>query len=209
MRVDPERKTPTWVEVIEAAVRKQLLQVFTIMPGKVVSYDFDSDRATVQPLLKRIYRADQAAVNLPLVTEVPVCFGSLGKSKIRFPVNIGDEGELHFQMRSIDLWLTKGGLVDPEDNRRHSIADATFWPGLRSEGQVVKSRGRKNALEILNDKMMIEMLPSGKITIKDLSSGNEFLDLVSQILDGLLTESFIFNKATFASIKSKLDKMKG
>lgn len=208
-KIQPDRRTPSWIEVIEAAVEKRLCNVFTQMPGKIVAYDFNTYRATIQPSLQRVYRADEAVVNLPLVQEVPICWESMSTSLIRHPVKVGDEGMIEFQMRSIDGWKTRGGTIDPQDNRKFSIADATFWPGLRPDGQRVPARGRAIAMELRNDKMMIELLPSGKIAIKNLATGDELLDLISQLIDSLIGESMIFNKATLVLIKTALTKMKG
>jgi hypothetical protein len=47
------------------------------------------------------------------------------------PVEVGDTGLLVFADDSLDIWLSKGGLVDPLDDRHHALSDAVFIPGLR------------------------------------------------------------------------------
>lgn len=47
------------------------------------------------------------------------------------PVAKGDTGLLIFCDSSLDVWLARGGLVDPLDDRHHSLSDAVFIPGLR------------------------------------------------------------------------------
>jgi len=47
------------------------------------------------------------------------------------PVAVGDTGLLVFCDGSLDVWLSKGGLVDPLDDRHHALSDAVFIPGLR------------------------------------------------------------------------------
>jgi hypothetical protein len=47
------------------------------------------------------------------------------------PVAVGDTGLLVFADDSLDVWLSKGGLVDPLDDRHHALSDAIFIPGLR------------------------------------------------------------------------------
>lgn len=46
-------------------------------------------------------------------------------------VSVGDTGLLVFCDDSLDVWLSKGGLVDPLDDRHHALSDAVFVPGLR------------------------------------------------------------------------------
>lgn len=47
------------------------------------------------------------------------------------PVAVGTTGLLVFCDDSLDVWLSKGGLVDPLDDRHHALSDAVFIPGLR------------------------------------------------------------------------------
>jgi hypothetical protein len=47
------------------------------------------------------------------------------------PVSVGDTGLLVFADGSLDVWLARGGVVDPLDDRHHALSDAVFIPGLR------------------------------------------------------------------------------
>src|SRR6185295_14810444 len=44
----------------------------------------------------------------------------------------GDEVMLVFCDKSIDAWQSEGGEQDPDDARRHHLADAVAYPGLHN-----------------------------------------------------------------------------
>jgi hypothetical protein len=99
----------------------------------VTSYDAGKRRASVQPLIRRGY-LDEAGKRqtelLPIVNNVPVVFLGSGGARIKFPVRPGDTVLLLFAEASLDLWLAKGGEVDPGDDRRFSLSDGIAIPGL-------------------------------------------------------------------------------
>ncbi len=121
-------------DVFAAAMDARLAGVFTAMPGEVQSYDPISQAVDVQPLVQTGYIGQdgtRATERTPLVPHVPVLFPGAGGFSITWPLKQGNTGLLIFCNCSIDKWLTLGGEVDPEDDRRHCIADAVFIPGLR------------------------------------------------------------------------------
>lgn len=213
---EERKETPSWTKVIQDMVDKQLMDTHTAMPATVVSYDYDKNLAVVQPALKRKFKKDPAAVSLPLITNVPVCFPRMGKGHIRFPVNAGDEGAVVFQERSIDRWLSLGGAVDPEDSRKHHLSDAIFFPGLTSQVNVMSSKAKKTSLEIKNDKGWIEIMPNGRFKV---TNGSEELfetlvQLVQAILDSRTNTIFgpqplIHIQDHFRVVLAKLEKLKG
>lgn len=203
-------ETRSMAQMLKDAIDARLLEVHTAMPAAITSYDRGTNLAIVQPLLKRKYVDEDAAVNLPTISNVRVMHPTSagGSAHVRLPIKTGDEGQLVFNERSIDLWLEEGGLVDPEDNRRFSLSDAVFYPGLTSKGNVLSSAGGANSLELKNDKMLIEMLPSGKVKIKN-TLGASFLTQFDQLLTSLLGEPFIVNKGTISTIKALHATLKG
>ncbi len=128
-------RTPTLQSVIRAHVAAGLSDVNVALPGRVESYDSSRQRAVVQPLIRRGYAdesGDRQAESLPAIAEVPVMFPGSGDFSIDWPVARGDTGLLVFASASLDRWLALGGEeVDPEDDRRHALTDAVFYPGLR------------------------------------------------------------------------------
>lgn len=204
---DARQLTPDFYQAMRQIIEQEFLDVFTAMPGQVSSYDDATKLAVVQPTLQVKYRDEAAAKNRPLISNVPVIFPKMGKAHVRFPVNPGDEGLVIWSQRSIDTWLANGGVVDPGDNRKFDYSDAFFLIGATSQTNILETKGAATSAEFVNDKMVIEILPSGKIKIKNDTA--ELLDLIDQQLTALLGEPFVFNKAALTAIKQALATLKG
>lgn len=122
--------TPGLGQLIYEIVKYTLGEVNTAIPARVLEYDPEERRASVQPTVKRRYK-DGSVVSRAPITDVPVVFPSAGGGTITFPVKPGDTVLLIFSQRSIDRWVqSEGGEVDPLDNRKHDISDAIAIPGL-------------------------------------------------------------------------------
>ncbi len=214
--------TPKMTEVLRQAIEQRICDLYTSMPGEIAEYDINTGLCTVKPLLKRKYVAETNSIELPLIANVPVCFPRMGKSRLRLPVTIGDEGEIRWQMRSIDIWLKTGGTVDPVDPRKFNIADATFWPGLTSQANKPVLNGAATSLVLENDKGFIEVTPSGKFKI---TNGTEevlaiIVDTLTEMIDEMNEQgnndftNTIFgpqqpvNFAAYNSLKTKYEALK-
>lgn len=121
-------------EVIKAAVEKGVADFRVMVPARVERYDVTLGQVDAAILLKDRYEDENGDVIVePLapVTNVPVAFPGGGGMRITFPIAVGDTGYLLFADRSLDVWLSTGGMVDPQDDRMHHASDAIFVPGLR------------------------------------------------------------------------------
>lgn len=130
----PRRNTPSLAAVLRGALDARLADVRVSLPGIVRSYDAGTQRADVQPAIRDGYldeAGDRQTEDLPIVAEVPVVFPGAGSASITWPLAAGDEVLLVFSSSSLDRWLSRGGVVDPEDDRRHDLTDAVAIPGLR------------------------------------------------------------------------------
>lgn len=126
--------TPTWTRVLTDCIDARLSDVHTSIPGRVESYDSSTQRASVQPLLKRGYEDEEGERQveiLPVIQDVPIVFPGSGSYADTFPISKGDIVLLVFMENSIDRWLSVGGLIDPSDDRRFALSDAVAIPGLR------------------------------------------------------------------------------
>jgi hypothetical protein len=177
------------------------------MPGKVVKYDRTTNRAEIQPQLKRKFVTQPQAQDLPVLSEVPVLQARGTDAYVRLPIQVGDTGLLIFCERSIDLWLERGESVDPLDRRRHSLSDAVFLPGLFSSTTPLPATGDSSSIVIANAGVRVELLSSGKIKIQN--GTGELLSAISDLLTSLLGEPFIVNKATLTQLKVIVDSLKG
>lgn len=198
---ETRQETPSLSKNIQDMIEKRLVDLHTSMPAAIVSYDYGKNLAVVQPKLKRKF-AGKPPADLPTISNVPVCFPRMGGAHIRFPVNPGDEGLIHFAERSIDSWLARGS-DDAQDLRKHDLSDATFWPGLTSLSNPAESKAKKTSIEIKNKKAWIEILPNGKFK---LTNGQfELLNIIRQLIMSLEGEPFVLNKATLALLKLQLE----
>lgn len=157
--------TPTLSRVIKEAVESRLLELHVCLPGKVEKYHKDKQKADIQPLLQRKFKTDEQ-VNLPLITNVPVIWPSANNNQayITLPLKKDDTGIITFAERSLDLWLVKGGMVAPEDTRKHDLSDGIFIPGLNPFTNPIQNISEENIV-IKNKDAKIEIKPDGSIIL--------------------------------------------
>lgn len=169
---------PSLPQTLKEAIRAQLLDVHTAMPGKVLEYDVSTLKAKIQPLLKRKFVTEDKAGDLPIINKVPVWAPGGVNSIFHTPVAEGDTGLIIFCERSIDTWKSgEGGSVSPDDPKTHDLSDAIFFPGLYPFSKVISGLSETN-ITIKNSDLKIEIDPSGKISISGPSE-----ELVSVLVD--------------------------
>lgn len=203
------------------AVLFQLYDVHTALPGQIISYDHTTQRATIQPCLKKSY-LDGTTQEMPILNNVPVIFPRAGRASLTFPVASGDTCLLLFIERSTDLWKSVGGVVAPNDPRKFDLSDAVAIMGLmpftenslsdNNEDVLLTYKGSNIRIKASGD---IQIETASKVAIGNTSA--EVLDIVSSIL-GILTTSVttapgspIFQGLgpTYATLKLALDSIKG
>lgn len=149
--------TPSLSEVIELAMRGELAEVYTAIPGKVESYTPSAQVVDVRPQIRIILddeSGDKVTETLPLLQNVPVLFQSAGPYSITFPIAVGSTGMIVFAMHSLGEWRKRGILSDPGDRRIHSVTGATFYPGLRPTPAPIAD-ANADALTIAGDEIRI------------------------------------------------------
>lgn len=119
---------PSWPEILEGAVRKQLAAVHTSLPGEIVDYDATTQRATVRLGLTH---DGETMPNLP---DVPVLWPGGASGFMHGELNAGDGVLVLFCEESFGQWDVAGGTQDPGLLRRHGL-HATAIPGFRREGK--------------------------------------------------------------------------
>ena len=186
MIVDNEETTPTFIQTVQSLIDKKLCDLNTSLPAEIVRYDYDKNLAVVQPTLKRKYKSENSAVNLPNISNVPVAFQRMGNAHLRIPINIGDTGQLFFSQRSIDGWLVSGGIIDPLDPRKFSLSDAIFYPGLNVNSNPIRSSSDEKSVELKLNNSWIEITDTGKFKLTD--GTEELFDLMVQTLGKMVDE---------------------
>lgn len=187
--------TPSLAKVIEDTIDAKLLDLHTCMPAKVVKVDVTKAQCDVQPLFKRKY-GDGEIVKLPVITNVPISFYRAGKCFISLPVHVGDLVELRFAERSLDVWLSKGGEIEPIDYRKFDLSDAVAYPGLYPFTDPPVG-ATANDLIIKNDTTVITVKPSGEVEVQassaikllsnliELSGNSDAIALASKVMTEL------------------------
>jgi hypothetical protein len=175
--------TETLAELLLQAIRAELLDVHTCLPAKIQTYDAETQKADVIPLLKKKYRFDDEPKDLPIITNVPVQWPSAnnGAAYIHLPLVAGDIGWVVFSERSIDTWLAgEGDSVAPRDPRHHHLSDAIFMPGGLPFKKAL-SVSSATSLYVKNGDAEVELTGSGDINI---FGGNVKIE-ASTVIDAL------------------------
>ncbi len=125
---------PILQDVIRLAVDSRIAGVHTSLPGRIEEYDHETQKARVQPLIKKKY-LDGRVESLPAVDHVPVIWPrttGVGGACVSFtfPVRKGDLCLLFFTERALENWLTLGGEQEPGDSRKYDLTDAVALMGL-------------------------------------------------------------------------------
>ena len=92
------------------------------LPGKILSFDPETQTAEIQPAVKL------GSLTYPPLSGVPVFM------PVPFEVNPGDACLVVFADIDIDAWLASGEAKEPLSARRHSLSDGFAFVGFRTDG---------------------------------------------------------------------------
>lgn len=109
--------------------------LWTALPGTVVSYDATKGTCVIQPTIQaQVTKPDgsQGFVNLPALPDVPVVYLGGGGFVATFPIQPGDEALVIFSSRCIDGWWQQGGVQPQAELRMHDLSDGFAIIGPRS-----------------------------------------------------------------------------
>lgn len=140
----------TDADLLLAAIQSEVAKIRTALPGRVVSYDHATQRATIglavrskvrDPLTGAITNADT-----PLIPNVPILFPGGTGYAVTFPLTAGDPVLVLVCERSLDEWKATGNASnDAQDVRRFNLSDAVAIPGSISPAQPIGTAGRDAA----------------------------------------------------------------
>jgi hypothetical protein len=130
--------------------------IHTSAPGKIISYDPGTGRASVQPAIK-CKVSDGRTLDAPVIVNVPVYFPSGGNASITYPIKAGDDCWLVFAERCIDDWLLGG---ESEDPRKYDLTDCAAFVGMKP------TRATNNsAIEIKHGSCVLSIPENGPASI--------------------------------------------
>lgn len=182
-------------ELLNVIIANKLADMHICMPAKVVSYDFKTRKATVQPALNQKYN-DGEVVELPVIHNVPVIHPAAGGASITLPVKKDDPVLLVFSERSLEEWLQNGKQITPDDPRQNDLTDAVAHLGLQpfSVQSPVESA---DDLMIDYDGSQIVIHPAG---VMDISAEQINMDAPTVNIDA--TNVNVSGKLTAANVEA-------
>lgn len=221
-------------QILTDFFQKQLLDVHTTLPGRIVKYEGHVTRkATVEVSVNLPTNTGEFIVVKP-ITNVPIVFPSTGSSSILFPIKKGDGVLLLFSEAGIGNFLNGKVTVDVEDFSRYTLTDCIAVPGLFSDPLVPKIEvdldeeslfivSNKNQIKMGADGIKIqresgklEVQPSGKISLTGASE--ELIALLSELIQTLSSSTVITGIgpqpftpdaiANLTALKTRLDTLK-
>ena len=110
---------------------ENMKDVYTCIPGHVLTFDPDTQRAQIQIGITRTDIVAKTTFDPPPIVDVPVSFPG-DEFVLEFAIKPGCEGMVHFSQRCIDGWKLTGGIAANPVGRFHHKQDAMFVPGIRS-----------------------------------------------------------------------------
>ncbi len=114
--------------------------LWTSLPGYIVSYDAATETCEFQPTLQVQYTSpvddSKSWITLPLLPDCPVLFPSGGGCTLSFPLKENDEGVVFIASRCIDAWWQQSGSQPPPSIRMHDLSDGFVFVGPRSQPRV-------------------------------------------------------------------------
>lgn len=164
-----QQLTATPEDAHAAQIEGRLKDLHTCLPGTIARFDPETQTASVQPAIQRIF-TERGAVNLPLCVDVPVQFPGGGDFFLTFPVKPGDECILWFSERAIDNWHVSGGAQPPAEYRLHDLSDGIAFVGLNSQPRRIPGfNATDTELRSRDGQTHITMKPDG--TIRNVNAG--------------------------------------
>lgn len=188
-------------KLIRSAFGELMKDVCTSVPGHVLTFDSLTQRAQVQIGILRV-DVNDATFTIPPIVEVPVHFPG-GDYCIEYQIDSGCEGDILFSQRCIDGWVQSGGVATNPRGRFHSMQDAMFLPGFRSQPNVlpdfqnngVRMRNRAgtqfvwlksdNSISMDNGVARFNVLPDGTTLMQNGAGSFQLLADGSFLINGL------------------------
>lgn len=173
----------TMTDAVRQSILYQLNNVHTALPAAIVSYDYTKQKASVQPLLNKVWM-DGTTQPMPILENVPVIFPRAGGASLTFPVVEGDTCLLIFIERSIDLWLAQGGQVNPDDPRKFDLSDGVALMGLFPYSENSQATNNSDVLLTYNGSS-IRIKQSGAVVIETANTvaiGTPTVELIQTLI---------------------------
>lgn len=139
--------------------RKVLQSTDGMLPAEVISYDRESNTATVRPIIA-VLTMDSQIVKRAQIAKVPVIALGAGGFVVNFPMQPGDMGWIEASDRDISLFMQSLSESPPNTQRMHSFEDGRFIPDVFRSYDVSGVAEDAMTIQSLNGTVRVELSPS-------------------------------------------------
>lgn len=181
--MDQQERSNDFIVAIDRMLEGWQSNVWTAIPGTIVSYNSDEKSASVQPSIKALVTKQDGTttwVNLPILLDCPVHFPSGGGFSLTFPIAEGDECLVVFSSRCIDAWWQSGGSQVQAETRMHDLSDGFVFVGFSSIPNVTPNISADSVqLRSEDGSSFVEITASGDVNLK--ASGNISMETTQEV----------------------------
>ena len=164
--LSPAQVNFAWTEILNGLIRQALNDVRVSVPAIVLAFNANQT-VRVQVAIREIVRTTNGPQNteIALIDNVPIVLPSAGGFSLTLPIKPGDEGMLVFCDVCIDLWWQRGGVQNQFERRRHDISDCGFYPGAKSQPNIISNYSTNSAQLRSDDGTVVIDLAETGITL--------------------------------------------
>ncbi len=149
-------------DLAESAVKSHLERMHICVPGVIMSYDADNNKARIKLCSARKLGTSK---NLPVIENVPISFPKSSRAGFVFKLLPDDNVLLHFCDVDITSWINQGKPTIPESKRRFNLNDCYAVPGGDPSGKITLSA--ENEAELYSGNSKLEFRLSGEVVINN------------------------------------------
>lgn len=164
--IDPADQD-TLAGAIKFAFKKLLQNTDGMLPAKVIAYDRESNRVSVQ-LLITVVTTGGTQVERPQLSSIPVLVAGGGGYFLSFPLNAGDFGWVLANDRDISLFLQTYTNGPPNTARVKNFSDGVFIPDVMRNYTIESGHDNDLVISALDGSVYVA-LGTGTVTIKAAS----------------------------------------
>lgn len=150
---------------IEMALFAAMIGKRHCLPGRVVSFDKDSQTIVAEPMISSEDN-DGNRVPLPPVADVPLFQLGGGNFVITLNPKEGDPCLLLVSDRAIDSWFETGENRVPADFRQNDLSDCLAFVGFRPKPMAITKWMTGLTIRMVDGSYYINMDDSGNVTVK-------------------------------------------
>lgn len=166
--MDADYSNATLDSAIEMAMFAAFVGKRHCLPGKVVSFDSDTQTIIAEPMICA-EGDDGSKIPLPPVADVPVFQLGGGEFIITTNPAAGDPCLLLVADRAIDDWFETNESRVPADFRQNDLSDCLALVGFRTKPLAIQSWMPGITIRKVDGSYYINIADDGKVTVKALS----------------------------------------